>query len=120
MCAFAGATTQQFPQTAFIEAGKQRLDATIAVQTEFFNKWQEMNRDWLARARSGVELNSELTIKLMAARSVPAATAAWQEWANKQMKSLSEDCFRLVTESQKVVETGVRLCCANGWTGSTT
>lgn len=114
------ASAAKFPPTDVVEMGKQRLDATIAAQTELLDKFKEINNAWLARAQSEADLAAELTTKLVAARSLPDATAAWQEWANKRMSLLAEDGKRLVADGQKIAETGVRLC-ANGWTpgGST-
>jgi hypothetical protein len=110
------AAASKFRPTAFLEMGKQRLDATVAVQTELLEQFREMNRAWLARVQSEVELASKLTTKLMAARSWPDATAAWQEWASNQMNLLAEDGCRLVADGQKAVQTGVRACRSNGST----
>lgn len=105
-----------FPPTAFVEIGKQRLDATIAIQAELFDKFREMNQAWLARAQSEADLASELTNKLIAARSVPDATTAWQEWTSKRMNFLAEDGRRVVANGQTAVEACTRLC-YGGWSG---
>ena len=114
------ASAAKFPPTDIVEMGKQRLDATIAAQTELLDKFKEINSAWLVRVQSEADLAAELTTKLVAARSLPDATAAWQEWANKRMSLLAEDGKRFVADGQKIAETGVRLC-GNGWTpgGST-
>jgi hypothetical protein len=66
------------------EIGKHP-QTTIELQKELLDKWQEVNHEWLARVQSEVELASELTNKLMTARSAPDAAAACQEWATRRM-----------------------------------
>ena len=112
----AKTSAPKFSPTEFAEMGKQRLDAAMVVQAELLDKFGGMNQAWLARTQSEVDLASELTNKLIAARSLPDATAAWQEWANKRMNLLAEDGRRLVADGQKVMECGARLC-SNGWSG---
>jgi hypothetical protein len=105
--------------TQLAEMGKKRVDATIAVQTEFFGTLQDINREWLARAQSKIDLASKLATKLTAARSFPEATTASQEWASTRMNMFAEDGRRFVADGQKLVETGVRLF-SNGWTSGKT
>jgi len=93
----------------FAEMGKRRLEATIRIQTDLLDNWQEMNREWLSRVQSEVDLASELTSKLTAARSVPDAATACQEWAGKRMNIFAEDGRRLVADSQKFMQTSARL-----------
>lgn len=99
------------------EMGKKRIEATNAVQSELIDKLQDMNREWLARAQSEVDLASELTTKLTAARSFPDAVTACQEWASKRMNMFAEDGRRVLADTQRLVKTGARLF-SNGVTGS--
>lgn len=101
------------------EMGKKRVEATIAMQTELLDKLQEMNREWLARTQSEVDLASELASKLTAACSIPDAATACQEWASKRMNMFAEDRRRFVADSQKFVETSARSF-SNGWIGGST
>jgi hypothetical protein len=104
----------KFTPAEFIAVGKQRLDATLEVQTELLANLQEINPAWVARAQSELDLASELTSRLTAARSLPDAATACQEWASKRTAMLAEDGRRLVTDSQKFVDTGARLF-SDGW-----
>lgn len=99
----------QFLPTAFAEMGQQRLDAAIAAQAELLDIVGEANQAWLDRARSEADLASELTRSLSAARSLPDATKAWQEWASKRMSLLAEDGRRLAADYQRTVAAGARL-----------
>lgn len=100
-----------------VEMGKKRVETTLAIQTECLDRLQEMNREWLARAQSEVDIASEFASKLTAARSFPDATTACQEWAGKRMNMFAEDSRRFAADSQKLIETTARLF-SNGWTGS--
>lgn len=108
-----------FAPTELAAMGKKRLEATIEMQTELLDKLQEMNREWLARVQSEVDLASELTSKLTAARSLPDAATACQEWASKRVDMVAKDGRRFLGNSQKVMETGARLF-SNGRAGGST
>ena len=67
------------------ETGNKIGNASFQVQGEFFNTLQEMSRDWMACATSEIELGVKLSNRLSAARSVPDAIAAYQEWLSEEM-----------------------------------
>ena len=95
--------------------------ASFQVPSEFFNTLQDLSRDWMACATSQVEFGLKLSKKLSAARSVPDAIAAYQEWLSEEMSARSEDARRLMSNGQKFMDTSTRLL-SNGWmsTGTTT
>jgi hypothetical protein len=61
-----------------------------------------------SRATSEVELASKLPNKLTAARSVPDALSAYQEWLSEWMNRCGEDSYRFVSDGQRIVNAGVR------------
>jgi hypothetical protein len=73
--------------------------------SEFFNTFQEMRRDWMARATAEVELSLKLSKKLTDAHSVPDAVAA----------SRAEDARLLMSNGQKFMDTTSRFL-SSGWT----
>jgi len=68
-----------------------------------------MNRAWLARARSGVTLASELVGKLATARTIPDAAAACQECMNRQMEMFAENSRQMFADSEKLIRAGAPL-----------
>lgn len=99
--------------------GRKRVDEFLNAQTEFFDKLTETNRQWFDRVQSEAALSSELTSKLVAARSVPEAMAAWQEWSARRLEAMAEDGKHLFSDAQKFAETSVRLL-SNGWSTKST
>jgi hypothetical protein len=95
--------------TEFAEMGKKRADEFVKTQTEFLEKLQEMNRQWFDRAQSEASLASEFTSKLTAARSIPEAMAAYQEWASRRFEMMAEDGKHLFADAQKFMEAATRL-----------
>jgi hypothetical protein len=95
------------------ETGQQGLKTLVAAQAEFFNRIQELNQYWLARAKSEAELTSDLFTKLISTRSVPEGATACQEWSKRRMEMAVEDGQRLFADSLKLMETSARLF-ANG------
>jgi hypothetical protein len=98
----------------FAAMGKKGLEELIAMQTELFEKLQEMNRNWIERMQSEAALASEFTNKLTAARSIPETATACQDWAKRRMEMSSEHAKRLMADGQKVFQTGTRML-TNGW-----
>jgi hypothetical protein len=93
----------------FAEMGKKRVEDFVNVQTEFVEKLQEMNRQWFDRAQSEAKLASELASKLTAARSIPDAMAAYQEWTSRRFEMMAEDGKQLLADTQKFMEAATRL-----------
>ena len=123
----AGKTRTSSPSnitpSEFAAMGKKRLEELVAMQTELFEKFQEMNRNWFERLQSEAALASEFTNRLTAARSIPETTTVCQDWAKRRMEMSAEDAKRLMADGQKVFQTGTNML-ANGWlsngpTGST-
>jgi hypothetical protein len=98
------------------EMGRQRSEATVQTQNGYFDKLQEMNREWLARLQSEVDLTTDTSGKLTTARSLPEVTTAVQHWAGRRMV-FAEDGRRFIADSQKLIEIGARLF-SNGRSGA--
>jgi hypothetical protein len=90
----------------FSEIGRKNLDACVAIQKGFLDAVGTLNQDWAARANAELALASELAAKLTAAKSVPEAAAAYQDWMLKRTSMLVEDSRRLLLNGQKVLNAG--------------
>ncbi len=95
--------------TEFAEMGKKRVEEFVNAQTELVQKLQEMNRQWFDRAQSEANLASELASKLTAARSIPDAMAAYQQWTSRRFEMMAEDGKHLLADTQKLMEAAARL-----------
>jgi hypothetical protein len=98
----------------FATMGKKRIEELVKVQTELFEKVQEANQSWLDRMQTEASLASEFGAKLTAARSIPETVTACQEWTSRRTEMATEDAKHLLADTQKFMETGVRLL-SNGW-----
>lgn len=94
--------------------GKQTLDRLGATQAELLESFQALSQSRFERMQSQATLASDLGAKLTAARSIPEATAAYQEWGRRQMEMASEDAKELFANGQKLLESGTRVF-SNGW-----
>jgi hypothetical protein len=81
----------------------------VRVQTELLDEFQEANRHWLDRLESEANLASEFAAKLSAARSMPDAMVASQDWATQYFAMLAEDGKHLAADTRKFMATGARL-----------
>ncbi len=93
---------------------KERIEDFVNAQTELLEKLQELNRQWFDRMQSEANLTFEFASKLTAARSIPDAMTACQEWANRRVEMMAEDREHLLSDCQKFTETGAHLLW-NGW-----
>jgi sugar-specific transcriptional regulator TrmB len=91
-------------------------DATLQAQNEFLKTLEEMNREVMSRMAAEVERGVKLSTKLSAARSLPDAAAAYQEWMSEEMNARSEDARRFMDNSQKFMNTSTKFL-SNGWSG---
>jgi hypothetical protein len=100
--------------TAFAALGKKRFEDFVNAQIELLDKLQGTNRQWFDRIQSEAKLASESGSKLTAARSIPEAVTAYQEWASQWFEMLAEDRKHLLTDYQMFTESAARLL-SNGW-----
>ena len=95
--------------TEFAAMGKKRIEDFVNAQTEFLDALQETNREWFDRMQSEANLASEFASKLTAARSIPGAMTACQEWSSRRFEMMAEDGKHLLSDTQKFMETGAHL-----------
>jgi hypothetical protein len=100
------------------ETAARSVASGLRVQTEMLGLFSEIGQEWFARATSEAELAFDLPNKLTAARSVPDAISAYREWFGEWMSMCGEDSRRLISDGQRIVETGVR--CFAGTTPTAT
>lgn len=103
-----------FPEMA--EMGKKRIENFVDAQRELLNQVQETNRQWFDRMQSEAKIASDCANKVMAARSIPDAMTACQEWTNRQLEMTAEDTKRFFADGQKFIEVSTRLL-SNGLSG---
>lgn len=85
-----------------------RIDVMIEMQVEIFDTLEEITRNWFARAKSEARLASELSTKLATARSLPDSASAYQEWLSRWMEMMTDDGRRLISDSQRLMQTSTR------------
>lgn len=104
---------EQIP-AEFLELSKKRVEELVDAQTEFLEKLQEHNRQWLDRWQSEANTASEFASKWSAVRSVPEAMNLYQEWTSRSLEMIAEDGRQALAETQDLIETGARLL-SNRW-----
>jgi Phasin protein len=100
--------------TEFGEMGKKQIEAFSNAQTELLNNLQEINKHWVGRIQSESNIASEFVSKLTAARSIPDAMTACQEWTSRRLELMAEDGQHVLADTQKLIETGTHFL-GNGW-----
>ena len=95
----------------FLKAGKEQKDVMAAMQIELLEAYEQASCDWVARAKSEMDLWSNLAEKLMATRSIPEALVSYQNCVAQRMQMAAEDGRRLLEECQKITQKSL----SNGW-----
>jgi hypothetical protein len=72
------------------------------VQKELLDTCEQINRAWLARVKSEVDLWSDLAAKLATTHSIPEAMTAYQHCVTHRMQMAAEDGRRLYEDCQKM------------------
>jgi len=79
--------------------GKEQTDAMINMQRELLAAYEQAGRSWLARAKSEVDLWSELAEKLSKTQSLPVG--AHQECVAQRVQMAADDGRRLFEETKR-------------------
>ena len=85
--------------------GKRNLETLASFQKEFLDALNKANQAWVAYLNEEAALTSDFTRKVTAIRSVPDATAAYQEWVSQQMELLSKQARKGLEETQEFAKT---------------
>jgi hypothetical protein len=75
----------------------RNFEMLTAVQKEFLDTMNKSSRAWFVCCNEEAPMASDFAKKVIAARSIQDATAAYQEWASQQMELFSK-------QAQKVFE----------------
>jgi len=84
------------------------VNAGLRVQKQMFDVFEGISREWVARAAAKAELACKLPNNLTAAGSIPDALSAYQEWLGEWLNTFGEDGRRVISDSQKILDTGMR------------
>ena len=96
-----------------IDLGRQRSEELMKVQSELFEELHQTNRQWMYRLQSEAKLASDFATHLTAARTLPDAMAAYQQWSGQRLQMMAEDGKHLFSDGQKFMRAGARLM--SGW-----
>ena len=91
------------------EIGKRQFESFAEVQAEFLDTLETISKAWLERTKSEANITSEIIIKLVGARTMPETTDAYREYWDRRMGMLADDNRRLLDDSQKLIELGLRI-----------
>jgi hypothetical protein len=104
---------------SLLKFGKDQTEATLKVQKELLEAYEQTSRAWVARVQSEVDLWSQLAAKLAATRSIPEALGAYQESVTQRMQMAAEDGKRLSDDCKDIMGK-ITKSMSHGWpTGST-
>ncbi len=113
------ATDSGVGAASLLKLGKEQTEATLKVQKELLDAYEQASRAWIARVQSEVDLWSQLAAKLAATRSIPEALGAYQESVSQRMQMAAEDGKRL-SEDCKEIMGKITKSMSHGWPTSST
>ena len=94
---------------AFLCLKSKRVETVKEVQNLLLDTFEQFNRQQLARGKQEMECASEFAGKITSARSVPDVMNAYQNWVSKRMAFYMEDGQKLFEDSQRVLNTTMKL-----------
>ena len=103
----------------FFKFGREQTEATLEMQKQLLETYEQASRAWLDRVRSEIELWSDLANKLSTTRSLPDALGAYQESVAHRVQMAAEDGRRMTAEAQEVMGKITRSM-TKGWPGGST
>jgi hypothetical protein len=96
------------------KAGMGQAEALTALQKELMAVYEEAGRTWTERARTELELWSELGKNLTATKSVPEAVQIYQQSLTRRMQMATEDSQKFAADWQKLTQKFARAM-SPGW-----
>ncbi len=83
---------------------QERAEATVALQKEILEAYEQASRAWLERVQSEVAMWSDVATKLTASRSVPEALEVYIKCVSQRMQMTAEDGQRLFKDYQQITQ----------------
>lgn len=90
------------------ELGQKRIEVMVEAQKHLFDEAQDISQNLLDRGKAESQLAAELANRLTAARSIPEALTAWQQWGSRRMEMAAQDAQWALSNSFKLLESGAR------------
>ena len=106
------------PET-FLKFGREQTEATLGMQKELLEAYEQASRAWLSRVHSEIELWSDLANKLATTCSIPDALGAYQESVSQRVQMAADDGRRMAGECQQILEKITRSL-TKGWPSGST
>jgi hypothetical protein len=91
------------------DVGKEQIEAFGNAQAALLEEFQETNKRWLAHLQVEASLASEFATKLAAARSIPEAVTACQEWNGRQFEMMAQEGKHLLAAGVRFLSIGHRV-----------
>lgn len=104
----AQSTAFKWSPAVFGDMGRKQFEATIAMQKEVFDTLEQMNRAWLDRAQSEIDLAVKFVGKLAGTRSIPDAVTICQECISQQIEMLGDDGRRMLADGERLLRASTR------------
>src|SRR5215813_4293227 len=82
------------------EIGNHNLETLGAIQKQFLDAATKANQSWMDYANKGAGLTSDLTKVVTNAKSMPEATAAFQDWTSKQIELITSQTRKVIEDTQ--------------------
>jgi hypothetical protein len=79
------------------------------VQKEWMETLEHARRGWAAHLEAEAKLGADFATKLMAAKAVPDAAAAYHDWMIRRMELVSKEWQKAVGDGQKFMSAFTRI-----------
>jgi hypothetical protein len=94
--------------TRMAEISADRFNGGVRMQTEMAQLLQTIGREWMERRSIEAEFALSLPNRLASVRTYADALAVYQQWLNGWFALCQEDSQRLLSDSQRIMATGMR------------
>ena len=84
---------------------RQNIETLAAIQKQLLNVLNKGNHEWVTFLNEEAELASNLSKKMTTAKSIPDATAAYQELISRQMELMTQQAKIIFENTQEFTKT---------------
>ena len=91
---------------------RQNIETLAAIQKQLLDVLNKANHEWVTFLNEEAELASNLSKKMTTAKSIPDATAAFQELISRQMELMTRQARIIFENTQEFMKTCMQVITA--------
>lgn len=92
----------------FRPEGRHHVADMAHAQSQFWDRLQHANRNWLDRMQNEASMAADFANRLTSAKSLTETANLFRNWTMRHMDMATEDARRVMSDTQEIMAAGAR------------